>query len=303
MASLASAARVRAVLLAALAAAATAAVRAATTPSLPPPEPATTLLVIAPHPDDETLCCAGIMQRVVRAGGRVSVVWITSGDGSRLDLLFIEKSLFRRPERSRDLGRQRMHEARTAATLLGVPADAQLFLGYPDGGLQELLSTHRTQPYASPYNGAAAVPYAEALFPHHPYSGTSLESDLAAVFERVHPSLILAPSPLDAHPDHRAAGLLAIAVAARLGVTPALRYWIVHGGAGWPSPRGLMKGVPLTPAPRARGVAQERFALEPAEEDRKQHALEAYATQMRFTAPFLLAFVRSDELFAPLPGP
>jgi hypothetical protein len=64
-----------------------------------------------------------------------------------------------------------------------------------------------------------------------------------------------------------------------------------------------MKGVPLTPAPRARGVAQERFALEPAEEDRKQHALEAYATQMRFTAPFLLAFVRSDELFAPLPGP
>ena len=28
----------------------------------------TSLLVIAPHPDDETLCCAGVIQRVVHAG-------------------------------------------------------------------------------------------------------------------------------------------------------------------------------------------------------------------------------------------
>ena len=39
------------------------------------------------------------------------------------------------------------------------------------------------------------------------------------------------------------------------------------------------------------------FALTPAEEDRKQQAIEAYATQMRIIAPFLLSFVRSSELF------
>ena len=35
---------------------------------------ATSLLVVSPHPDDETLCCSGVMQRVLKAGGRVSIV-------------------------------------------------------------------------------------------------------------------------------------------------------------------------------------------------------------------------------------
>jgi len=83
---------------------------------------------------------------------------------------------------------------------------------------------------------------------------------------------------------------------------PGVRYWIVHGGEGWPSPRGLLPGVPLTVAPRSRGPLAV-FALEPAEEDRMLEALRAYDTQMRTQAPFLLAFVRSTELFASRPGP
>ncbi len=265
---------------------------------LPRLEAATSLLVVAPHPDDETLCCAGVMQRVVRAGGRVSVVWITSGDGSELALLLIEKSLLRQAAKARDLAARRMREARAATALLGVPAAGQLFLGYPDGGVLGLLTDHRVRAYTSPFNGAAAVPYAQALFPGHPYTGESLERDFAAVLERVRPTLILAPTPLDTHPDHRAAGLLTIAAATRRGMLPQVRYWIVHGGEGWPTPRGLLAGVPLTPAPRMRGVTPDVFWLEPAEEDRKLKALEAYDTQMRVMAPFLLAFVRTTELLA-----
>src|SRR5207253_2437081 len=172
--------------------------------ALPPIDAGTSLLVVAPHPDDETLCCAGVIQRVLRSGGRASVVWITSGDASVLD--------------------------------------------------------------------------------------------------RVRPTLILAPSPRDTHPDHRAAGQLTIAVTARHGLLGSIRYWIVHGGEGWPSPRGLMPGVPLTAAPRSRGLTLAVFPLEPAEEDRKLQALRAYDTQLRTIAPFMLAFVRSTELFARLPG-
>ena len=72
-------------------------------PNLPDFGPSTSLLVVAPHPDDELLCCAGVIQRVVQSGGRVSIVWVTSGDASELDLLVIEKSLFLNPAKSRDL--------------------------------------------------------------------------------------------------------------------------------------------------------------------------------------------------------
>src|SRR5215475_9162100 len=105
--------------------------------ALPQINAGTSLLVVAPHPDDETLCCAGVIERVVRAGGRVAVVWITSGDAAFWDRLLIERSL--RSAAALDLGARRMHEARTATTRLGVATDGQLFLGYPDGGLAALL--------------------------------------------------------------------------------------------------------------------------------------------------------------------
>jgi len=256
---------------------------------------------VAPHPDDETLCCAGVIQRVLHAGGRVSIVWLTSGDGSRLSSLFIEKELLVHPRAMQALGEQRMGEARAAAGALGVPPAAQFFLGYPDQGLEALLGAHRATAYTSAYTGAASVPYAQAAFPGHPYTGESLERDFAAIVARVQPTLILAPSLLDAHPDHSAAGRLASALRAR--APPAeVRYWIVHGGPAWPSPRGLLPGVPETPAPLAAALAPLPFVLAPEEEDGKLAALRAHRSQLRTTAPFLLAFVRTSELFSVLAG-
>jgi LmbE family N-acetylglucosaminyl deacetylase len=271
---------------------------AGTALALPPIDAATTLLVVSPHPDDETLCCGGVIQRVLRAGGHVSVLWITSGDAERMGLLMIEHVVFTNPARARQFGVQRMAEARAATSRLGVGSAGQLFLGYPDGGLRELLDAPRASVYTSRSTRASSVPYADALFPGQPYSAENLERDFATVLERVQPTLILAPSPEDTHPDHRATGLLAITVSRRSGLLPRVRYWIVHGGEGWPSPRGLMPGIPLRPAPRSRGLEPVPFALPPPEEDGKLHALEAYDTQMRVMAPFLLAFVRTTELFA-----
>jgi len=266
--------------------------------TLPRIDAATTLLVVSPHPDDETLCCAGVIQRVARAGGSVNVVWITSGDAERMELLLVERVLLRTPQRALRFAARRMAEARAAASLLGVPASGQLFLGYPDGGVLSLLDDKGSTPHTSRATDASAVPYPDALFPGHPYTRQSLVADFTAVLDRVHPSLVLAPSPQDEHPDHRAAGLLTIAVSRRRGLLRHVRYWIVHGGEGWPSPRGLMPGVPLTPAPRSRGLWPAPFDLEPSEEDTKLRAIQAYDTQMQVMAPFLLAFVRSTELFS-----
>jgi LmbE family N-acetylglucosaminyl deacetylase len=273
------------------------------TADFPQLDASTSLLVVSPHPDDEVLCCAGAIQRVLQAGGRASIVWITSGDGSEIDLLLIERSLFIRPKKLRDLAARRMQEARNAATILGVPAEQQIFLGYPDRGVLSLLTDHYVTPYHSKFSGGTSVPYPAALFPGHPYTGESLERDFEAVLERVRPTLILAPSPRDTHPDHRATGMLAIRAMSRRDELSKLRYWIVHGGKGWPRPRGLNLTLAETASPRSRGLAPIPFQLNADEQARKLAALRVYHTQMQVMSSFLLAFVRTTELYSALPVP
>ena len=64
------------------------------------------------------------------------------------------------------------------------------------------------------------------------------------------PTLVLAPSPYDAHPDHRASGILAMRIFGTRGEIDRVNYWIVHGGRAWPTPRGLHPALPQTPPPR-----------------------------------------------------
>lgn len=268
---------------------------------LPRIDATTSLLVVAPHPDDETLCCAGVIQRVVEAGGRVSIAWITSGDASTLEMLLVEKRLFAAPRELRALASRRMEEARAASSLLGVRSSGQLFLGYPDRGVLELLTRHYRSVYTSAFTESAAVPYPDTLAAGHPYTGESLERDFDAVLTRTRPTLVLAPSPRDTHPDHEGAALLTLRALRRRGELGLLRCWIVHGGEGWPSPRGLYPGLPLSAAPRIPHPAASSFELTAEEEDRKLAALRAYGTQLEVMAPFLLAFVRTTELFWPAP--
>ena len=54
---------------------------------------------------------------------------------SELDLLVVEKSLFLKPTRLRDLAIRRMQESRAAAGILGVAPERLFFLGYPDRGI------------------------------------------------------------------------------------------------------------------------------------------------------------------------
>jgi LmbE family N-acetylglucosaminyl deacetylase len=280
---------------------------AATSPpgaaGIPPIDSHTSLLVVAPHPDDETLCCAGVIRRVLSAGGEASIVWLTSGDGSELDLLIIERALRVQPEKMRDLAAKRMREARSAAAVLGVPPARRFFLGYPDGGLLALMTDHFTVPYYSKFTGTASVPYEGVLGTGHAYTGESLERDFARVLARVRPNLVLAPSPEDAHPDHRAAGILALQVLSQRHELASARFWIVHGGGAWPIPRGLRMKLPLGIPPRGRELGLVPFALQPLEEADKLAAVREYHTQLRVMSSFLLSFVRTDELYTSLPVP
>ena len=265
--------------------------------------PGERILIVAPHPDDEVLCCAGLAQRAIAAGARVSVVWITSGDAFELDAVLVERTLLPGHQAMRRLAADRMLEAESAASLLGIPANERWFLGYPDRGIRRLLTDYYARPYTSHYTGAAAVPYDKALSPGALYEGRLLERDLASVLDRVRPTLVLAPSPLDRHRDHAAVGDLALRLMSARGAGDAVRYWIVHAGRNWPAPRRYLPTAALQPPRSVRTLDWSGWPLTARERDTKLALLRLYRSQWQIMEPFLVAFVRGNELFASLSYP
>jgi len=259
------------------------------------------LLVVAPHPDDESLCCAGAIARARASGARVALVWITSGDAFELDAHVVEHRLLTKHKDLLGLARLRMQEASRVAELLGIAPQERFFLGYPDRGVTKLLHENFDVAYQSPHTGAAAVPYPQALAVGTAYTGANLERDFTAVVERVQPTWILAPSPLDEHEDHRATGELVIRTLAAVQQPVRVRYWIVHGGFDWPRPRGLHPDASLLPPRRARDLPWISFALSGTERVLKASAIRLYATQMRLTSSFMLSFVKRNEIYSAVP--
>lgn len=263
------------------------------------------VLVVSPHPDDESLCCGGLIDTARRVGANVAVVWVTYGDAFKWDAMVVEKTVRPRPGTYHELAKQRGTEARTAASILDVPADAQFFLGYPDRGVLSLLFDyyHPGTPWRSRFTGDNTVVYQDAMRPGASYDGEDLVEDFTDVVERVKPTLVLAPSPQDTHPDHRAAGLLALRVMGSRGEPDRLRFWVVHGGRGWPRPRAFRPDLPQTIAPRGEGMQWERFPLDPDAIDSKHRAIEAHRSQTRVMHHVMLSHIRSIELFSLTPVP
>jgi len=261
------------------------------------------VLVLAPHPDDEALCCGGYIQQARQAGREVYIVWMTSGDGFEMDEILLSHRVKVGPEELRQLGLRRMDEARTAASVLGITEDHLFFLGYPDRGLRRLFLDYYYQPYTSPYTKLAAVGYRSSYHYGAPYTGSSLERDLLKIFQQVKPATVLLPSPRDAHPDHQATSYFGQRVAGRVGAMDSLRYWIVHGGLEWPLPKGYHPSLALEPAPRGKGLKWRRLPLEVGEEEVKHQAVLAHKSQLAALSRFMLAFVRTNELFSPTPFP
>ncbi|GMA16542.1 PIG-L family deacetylase [Deinococcus metallilatus] len=272
-------------------------------PAVAPYHAGERVLIVAPHPDDETLCCAGSVLQAQAAGAQVWVVWLTSGDGFEFDAVLLEHAPRPSSTQFAALGARRTREAARAMQVLNVPPDHLIFLGYPDGGLLHLFLEHYAQPYTSRYTRAAHVPYPQALTPGAPYTGRSVERDLARVLDRVKPDRVLAPSVQDAHPDHRAASYFVTRLLAARGEERRLRFWVVHGGLEYPLPKGLHPRFPLLIAPRGRSLAWERLDLTPDQEDAKRRALLEHRSQMDVLGRFLLAFVRENELLTPQVAP
>jgi LmbE family N-acetylglucosaminyl deacetylase len=264
----------------------------------------TRLLVIAPHPDDEMLAAAGLIQRVHAAHGAVRVVYLTDGDGYPEGVEAEDHVAAPTADDYRGYGRRRRREARDALDVLKVGDYAFTFLSFPDGGLSRLMTTYwseRRAAYRSPFTRLDRPPRSEMLVPNTEYRGEDLTQELAKVIAGFRPTTILVPRKEDQHPDHCASWFF---VADALGdvqrVHPERRVdllnYIVHFG-GWPfgdeAPR-------LPPPPGLRGGVSGwiEFPLTPAELGAKRAALQKYESQMHVIRWFLDGFARENEIFS-----
>src|SRR5262245_36214494 len=285
----------------------TAAAIAVRQPALAPHLPVdarTNLLVVAPHPDDETLGAGGLMQRVRVAGGRVSVVYLTNGDGYPEGVRVEDHVESPTARDYRGYGDKRAHEARAALDMLHVGRWQATFLGFPDGGLRQLMRRYwseRRTAFRSPYTRLDRPPKSEQIVPDTEYRGEDLSQELAHLIGELRPTLIVVPRKEDQHADHCAAWFFvkdALGDVERVhpDYKPDLVNYIVHW-YGWPfagdsaalaAPPGLLGGasgwisVPLT-------ARQQQV---------KRDALGQYRTQMHVMDWFLDGFARPNEVFS-----
>ncbi len=288
------------------------------------------LLVVAPHPDDEVLAAGVLMQRVLAAGGRVRVVYVTDGDAyvtaARRSLGkarlspgdFKALGDIRRAEAGRALGFLAAAEPDAGAARRYGPGTAMsraegaisratgveaVHLGFPDKGLAALWVERWDRPYRSLATGAVAVPYRDAFRPGAPYSGRELLRLLRENMAEFRPDLVVSPGIMDLHPDHQATALFVRAAwsAERRGGTlarAALLEYAVHREA-WHLERGLERArlVDQGAVSQARGGRWVRLDPAAGERERKRQAILAYDSQVRVMRGFLLPFAARPEVF------
>jgi len=272
---------------------------------LPPldwPREGERVFVLAPHPDDESLGCAGLLARCAARNVPVKVAFLTGGDGTRTTQIALKVNpRFGGHYDLLSIARERQTEARNAARAMGLEESVIEFLGYPDGGMKLIWQRgfSAKAPYVSPFTAKMRVPYEVARTPRAPFCRESVLADVAASLREFRPTLALTTPGFDTHPDHAASFYFLRAALARLDFSPELWTFLIHCGI-WPVPNGLHPQLRLLPPARLlHKHAWHALELDASEEEQKRRALACHATQMASVPRYLNAFVRRNELFCP----
>ena len=155
-----------------------------------------TIVVFAPHPDDEALCCSGVIYAAKAAGNTVKVVVVTNGDFYGYNTGFTREA-----------------ETVSAMAALGVAEQDIIFLGYGDQTLLDLfqsaspttiITSEAGQTHTYGNRGLGSVDYHTYL---HGTPGTynrqTILGDIEAALQNLHPDEIYTTGLYDDHPDHQ----------------------------------------------------------------------------------------------------
>lgn len=276
-------------------------------PYLKPVRKEDRILILAPHPDDEAIGCAGIIQQAVAAGAQVGVAYLTNGDHNEVAFIVHEKhpAIFQR--QFINMGEKRKREAVKAMQLLGLKEDNLIFLGYPDFGTFAIFSQYwqPKEPYMSLLTRISSVPYKDNLSFGAPYVGQSILADLKKMLLKFRPNKIFVSHPADVNLDHKTFYLflqVALSDLSKDIPEPEVYPYLIHC-VGWPLPRHFHPALSLGPPDKFRHspIQWRKLNLDARQVERKRKAILCYASQTNCCAFYLLSFARRNELFGDYP--
>ena len=269
----------------------------------PPPEKGERLVIVAPHPDDEVLGCGGLIQQAVAVGADVRVIYLTNGDHNQMAFKLYSGRLHLSPKDYYKFGERRRMEALAATGLLGLQPNQLVFLGYPDWGSLRIWRDYwaTNKVFTSDATRTNAVPYPEEYGYRHPYKPQNVVADFCAILREFKPARIFVTHPSDTSADHRAAAnfvRLAMLQLAEEGLHPQINYYVVHFG-DWPRPVHYHPELGMTPPPLLLDNGDWRaLPLSSAQTEIKYRAILTNQTQTTTREFYLVAFARTNELFA-----
>lgn len=260
------------------------------------------VLILAPHPDDEIIATAGIIQKVIQANAELKIVYFTNGEYNEISYFFYKKN----PAISRtgfiNIGKTRQKEAHAATAYLKVDKKNLVFLGYPDRFTEAILTSFWMSKWRamSMLTRIGHVPYRDALSYGAPYTGESILSDLKHVLIDFKPTKIFVSSPNDTNPDHRSLYVftsIAILDLEKQLQDPVLYTYLIHK-SGWPKVKRYLPSFDLNPPDDfvVKDVKWQKAYLTDKEIKDKREALLCYKSQLAFAKSYLMSFIRRNEL-------
>ncbi len=265
------------------------------------------VLILAPHPDDEVIACAGIIQQALSQGAKVRVVYLTNGEHNEFAFIVYEKRITFKTNEFIHMGEVRREEAVKAMQSLGLNEGDLVFLGYPDFGTFNIFTQYWQvdKPFRSLLTRISSVPYKDSLSFGAPYLGENILADLEKIILDYRPDKIFVSHPADVNVDHKTLYLflqIALADLKDRICHPKVYPYLVHC-LGWPSPRHYHPGLDLNPPKNFSGseIRWLKFNLSPEQLSKKHQAILSYKSQTESSAFYLLAFARSNELFGDYP--
>ena len=219
------------------------------------------LLILAPHPDDEALATGGLLQRAAVAGAAVRIIFLTDGDKNPWPQRVIERRWLTDGSAARARwGALRRGEALASLRALGQHDDTAQFWSLPDQGLTQLLVT----------------------------AGPAFIGRISETMDAWRPTLLVAPSASDCHPDHSAVGVAAGIVwrnRAESGLpVPTLVTYLVHGSR------------------HAEPASERRLVLREDEVLTKRRAILCHYSQTLLSRGRFVAHAQPEEMFLEEPA-